>query len=155
MEGYLYPSINSGRWSSEGLELPVLCTKTSGQGPELPMHTPELPVGRISPGRISAQNLRDPSREETPKLLSQNSTGKLLGPELPGHRKFPGGTSGEKFRDPSREGSQKDLVDFALGPELPPVGRNFRPPGNSAQRAGTSGPERTRNPFLQDSLLRL
>ena len=69
----------SDRWGSEGPEFPGLCTGTSGQGPELPLHNPELPVVRKFPEQTSGAKVRTPSREKTRKRLSQN----FLGPELP------------------------------------------------------------------------
>ena len=81
--------------------------------------------GQIFPGRISAQNLWDPSREETPKRLSKNSTGKLPGPELPSHRKFLGELPGRSSGTPPERNPKNDLVNFSLG-------RNFR------RKVGTS-----------------
>ena len=105
-------------------------------------------------GENSAQNLRDPSQEENPKGLSQNSTGKLPWPELPGHRKFSGGTSREKFRDPSREESQNDSADFPLGRNFRPEAgisahQNFRPKGRNFRSSID------RKPLQSDPLLHL
>ena len=102
-------------------------------------YVPELPVGRKSPGRTSGQNLWDPSREENPKCLSQNSPEIFQGWNFrPGGRNFRatgnfrGELPGRSFGTPPERDPKNDLAIFSLG-------RNFRP------KAGTSDPERAEN----------
>ena len=63
---------NSDRWSSEGPEIPVLCTGNSGRGPE-------LPVVRKFPEQTSGAKILTPSREKNRKRLSQI----FLRPDIP------------------------------------------------------------------------
>ena len=88
-----------------------------------------------------------------PKISRAGTSGQEAG--ISGPPEISGGTSGEKFRDPSREGSQKGLSQFRSGAGTSARRPEFPPPGNSAQRAGTSGPETTRTPSHKETLLHL
>ena len=56
---------------SEGPEIPGLCTRTSGQGPELPLQNPKLPVVWKFPEQNSGAKIRTPSREKRENDLAK------------------------------------------------------------------------------------
>ena len=117
-------------------------------------------MGWKSPGRTSAQNVRDPSRGENPKILSHNSTGKLPGlelpawrPELPGHRIYPGELPGRSSRTPLERNPKNDLAVFALGRNFQPKAgisahRKFRPKGRNfrSSKGRKPTPKRSSSP---------
>ena len=64
---------------------------------------------------------------------SGKNTGTSGGPEISGENfRWAGNLRGElpptTSGTPPERDPRNDLVEIALGPELPPVGRNFRPP---------------------------
>ena len=90
---------------NEGPEILGLCTETSGQGPELPLQNPELPVVRKFLEQTSGAKIWTPSREKTRKRLSQI----FLEPELPDHR--------PEFPDPRKFTGKLPVQNSGIPPE--------------------------------------
>ena len=121
------------------------------------------PTGRISgPSANWTKSFWDPSLEGSRNFSPGSSPRKFLVVRKfrPSGRKFrPVEIFGGNFRGevpgPLQRGIPRRLSRFHARAGTSAHRPEFPPPRNSTQRAGTSGPESTRNPFLQDSLFRL